>query len=214
VALSLVDPHYMVSPGVIFFFFLPLAAALLFGRVFCGGVCPFGALQDLVLLWPKKVPAKLDRVLGVLPYVYLGLALMFAVWGFFLRIGAWEIALNRRFLICEWDPFVGIFRISGSFHLLLIGAAFLLAGMFFGRPYCRWLCPYGKILSILSRFAWKNVELQPNKERGCSLFTDACPYGAIEDSRADRGSCLACARCFEYCRGEAEYGGAEQPMKV
>ncbi len=199
VTLSLVDPHYMISMGVIAFFFLPLAAALLFGRVFCGGVCPLGSLQDLVLLWPRTVPQKLDRVLRWLPYIYLALAVLFAGWGFHLKLGAWQLQSGRRFLICEWDPFIGLFRISGAFHMLAIGAVFILAGMFFGRPYCRWLCPYGGILSILSRFAWKNVSITPDKELDCGLCTDACPYGAIQGNRADRGHCVSCARCYESC---------------
>jgi NosR/NirI family nitrous oxide reductase transcriptional regulator len=199
VTLSLLDPHYIVSAGVIAFFFLPLIASLLFGRVFCGGVCPIGAVQDLVLLWPKKVPQKLDRLLSWLPYVYLAVAVLFAGWGLHFKVGGTEIAVPQRFLICEWDPFVGLFRISGSFHMLAIGAVFILGGMFVGRPYCRWLCPYGGILSLLSRFAWKNVRITPDKELDCGLCADACPYGAIHDNRADRGSCLACARCFESC---------------
>jgi len=199
VTLSLVDGRYMISLGVIAFFFLPLAAALLFGRVFCGGVCPLGAVQDLVLLWPKRVPQKLDKALSWLAYVYLGLAVLFAGWGLHLKIGAWQLQVGRRFIICEWDPFIDLFRISGPFHMLAIGAGFILAGMFIGRPYCRWLCPYGGILSILSRFAWKNVQITPDKELDCGLCSEACPYGAIHNFRADRGSCVACARCYESC---------------
>ncbi len=199
VTLSLVDSHYMISLGVIAFFFLPLAAALLFGRVFCGGVCPIGAVQDLVLLHPLKVPEKLDRALRWLPYLYLGIAVLFAGWGFRMEILGRHIQVGRRFLICEWDPFVGLFRISGPFHMLALGAALILAGMFFGRPYCRWLCPYGGLLSILSRVAWKNVRITPDQELDCGLCADACPYGAIRDFRADRGNCLACARCYSYC---------------
>jgi len=199
VTLSLVDSRYIVSLSLIVFFFLPIVAALLFGRVFCGAVCPLGAIQDLVLLRPKKVPEKLDRALGWLRYVYLAVAVVFAGWGLNLAIGSWHAQLGRRFLICEWDPFVGIFRLSGPFHMIAIGAGFILLGMFVGRPYCRWLCPYGGLLSLLSRFAWKNVRITPDRELDCGLCTDACPYGAIHNLRADRGDCLACARCYEYC---------------
>jgi polyferredoxin len=213
VTLSLVDERYLISFGVIAFFFLPLVAALLFGRVFCGGVCPLGALQDLVVLRPMKVPDKLDRRLGWLRYVYLGLAVLFAGWGLHFAIGSFQVQVGRRFLICEWDPFISIFRISGSFHMLMIGAVFIVAGMFIGRPYCRWLCPYGGLLSILSRVSWKNVRITPDKELDCGLCTDACPYGAIHNMRADRASCLACARCYEYCPREQELrSGAEGPL--
>jgi len=86
VTLCLADSSYLISFGVIAFFFLPLAAALLFGRVFCSGVCPFGALQDLVLLWPKKMPLRLDKALRWLPYAYLGLAVLFAGWGLQMKL--------------------------------------------------------------------------------------------------------------------------------
>lgn len=209
VTLTWVDPQYSISVGVILFFFLPLIAALLFGRIFCSGVCPLGAIQDLVLLRPVKVPRKVDRALSWLPFIYLGLAVFFAGWGLHLQFGDWQIQSGRRFLICEWDPFIGLFRMTGPFHMLAIGAAFILGGMFVGRPYCRWLCPYGALLSILSRVSWKSVRITPDKELDCGLCADACPYGAIENLRAVRSSCLACARCYESCPRELELHGAQ-----
>lgn len=207
VVLTLVDPRYRISFGVVAFFFLPLGVTLLFGRIFCGSVCALGAIQDLVLIRPVTVPARLDRALGAIKYVYLGLAVLFAGWGLHLALGGWKIDIARRFIICEWDPFIGLFRLSGPFHMLAIGGAFVLGGMFIGRPYCRWLCPYGGLLALLSRVAWKNVSITPDKETDCGLCAGACPFGAIKQLRADRASCLACARCYASCPQELERRG-------
>lgn len=217
VTLSLVDPYYRISYGVIIFFFLPLAATLLFGRVFCGGACPLGAIQDLVLMRAVEVPRHIDRALGWIPYVYLSLAVLFAGWGISMRLGGWSLQVGRRFLICEWDPFVPIFRLAGPFHMLAIGGGFILAAMFIGRPYCRWLCPYGGILALLSRVSWKNVRITPDRELDCGLCAEACPFGAIHNLRADRATCLSCARCYEYCprdRELREEGGSTGLVQV
>jgi len=192
VAVALTDPNYAVSYVVVVFFFAPLVLALLFGRIFCGGVCPFGAIQELVVLRPVQVPRRLDKALGLLKYVYLGLAIWFAVLP----------AAERDFIICRFDPFVGFFRRTGPAYMLIIGGALLVLGMFIGRPYCRYLCPYGGLLAQLARFSWKGVTITPDKELDCGLCAESCPYGAIENMRAVRTSCLSCARCYSACPRE------------
>jgi len=189
VAVALVDPDYAVPYFVIAIFMLPLVAALLVGRVFCSGVCPLGAIQELMVLKPIQVPAKLDRALGWLKWVYLALALYFVLLP----------AVDRDFIICRFDPFVGLFRFYGEAWLLMVGGAFLLAGIFIGRPYCRWLCPYGALLSACSRYAWRSFSITPDRELDCGLCVDACPYGAIEERRAVRTACFACGRCYRSC---------------
>ena len=69
---------YVIPIAAVFFFSLPLITALFFGRVFCSGVCPLGAIQDVVLLKPVRVPTWLARALGIIPFLYLGAAVMLA----------------------------------------------------------------------------------------------------------------------------------------
>src|ERR1022692_2630538 len=70
----------------------------------------------------------------------------------------------------------GLLSRSGAPHMLLIGGAFLVAGMFIGRPYCRYLCPYGGLLAWCTRLARRGVTITPDKELDCGLCAEACPY--------------------------------------
>lgn len=166
VSLALFDPGYGISLAILGFFALPLMVTLFFGRTFCAAVCPLGAIQELFALRPVKVPAWLDQTLGLAPYVYLGLAVVYS-------------ATGTALLICEYDPFVAFFRLSGSANMLIFGACMLVIGLFIGRPYCRYLCPYGALLKPLSRLARWHVRIPPDECINCRLCEDACPYGAI-----------------------------------
>lgn len=189
VAVALTDPGYSIPIVVTAVFFLPLLVAVFAGRAFCGGVCPLGAIQEVVLLKPVQVPRRLDDALGLLKYVYLGAAILLAV----------QPAISRDFVICRFDPFVGFFRRDGFAHMMAIGSGFLVLGMFVGRPYCRYLCPYGGLLSWCSRLAPRGVTITPGRELDCGLCANACPYGAIVNNRAVRKDCLYCARCYRSC---------------
>jgi ferredoxin len=168
IVLSVFDRDYAVPLVVLAFFLLPLLFTLFFGRTFCAGVCPLGAVQDLVLLRPSKVPRWAESALRLIAYVYLGAAVLFA-------------ATGSAFLICRYDPFVSFFRLTGGLNLLVLGACFLLIGVFVGRPYCRFACPYGVILRQLSRISKWRVTITPDECVHCKLCEDACPFGAIRE---------------------------------
>jgi ferredoxin len=168
VALSLFDSRYALPLTALTFFVLPLAVALFAGRAFCAAVCPHGALQDAVLLKPIKVPSWLEHGLGLVPYFYLGAALVFA-------------ATGSAFVICRYDPFVPLFRLSGSAGMLVLGGALLALGIFVGRPYCRFLCPYGALLKLAAKVSKWRVTITPDVCTQCRLCEEACPYGAIHE---------------------------------
>ena len=171
VALALFNPSYAVPLTVLILFVAPLLIALFFGRVFCAAVCPHGALQDLVLVKPVIVPRWLEQGLSVIPYLYLGVGVLFA-------------ATGSTFLICRYDPFVPIFRMTGPFAMLLTGAAFVVAAMFVGRPYCRFLCPYGALLRLASSVSKWTPRITPDQCTQCRLCETACPFGAINPPSA------------------------------
>jgi len=169
---ALFNHNYAIPVTVLAFFLLPLIFTLFFGRSFCAAVCPLGAVQDIVLIHPLSVPRPLEQVLGLPAYLYFGLAVLFA-------------ATGSAYIICQYDPFVAIFRMNIVPHrnhldILILGGSFIVIGMFVGRPYCRFLCPYGVLLRTFSRVSKWHVTITPDQCVQCRLCENSCPFGAIE----------------------------------
>ena len=170
VSLTLFNSNYTIPLTVLLFFLIPLVFALLFGRVFCAGVCPLGAIQELTGIRPVKLPKAVEALMSAIPFVYLALAVLFS-------------AMKSTFIICKYDPFVGIFRLDAPYTMIIFGILLLIAGIFINRPYCRYLCPYGVLLNLFSRFAHKHLTITPAECTNCRLCEeDACPYDAIVPS--------------------------------
>jgi NosR/NirI family transcriptional regulator, nitrous oxide reductase regulator len=173
VSLALFNDGYTIPLSALLFFIIPLLFALAFGRVFCAGVCPLGAIQELTGFKPLKLPKTIEIVLTSVPFIYLALAILFA-------------STNSQFIICRYDPFIGIFRLDAPYTMIVFGALLLLSGIFVNRPYCRYLCPYGVLLNIFSRFAGKHLTITPAECTNCRLCEEACPYDAIVPADTDQ----------------------------
>lgn len=168
IALGLFDSGYAVPLAVIAFFALPLVFTLFFGRTFCSGVCPHGALQDLLLIKPLKVPPWLEQGLSVLPFIFLG-------------AGVWLAASGAIFLFCHYDPIVPVFRLNGRSLMVIAGVAILGVATVVGRPYCRFLCPYGALLKMTSTVSRRRVRVTPDQCTQCRLCEHTCPFGAMRE---------------------------------
>ncbi len=166
VSLALFNGSYSIPLTALLFFMIPLIFALFFGRVFCAGVCPLGAIQELTGFSPVRLPQAIESVMAAIPFIYLAAAVLFA-------------ALESQFIICRYDPFVGIFRLDMPYTMLVFGALLLFSGIFINRPYCRYLCPYGVLLSIFSRFSRRHLTITPAECINCRLCENVCPYDAI-----------------------------------
>ncbi len=162
---------------------------LLFGNIYCGYICPFGALQEVLsYIVPKRLkrPAPQDQMQWgrFVKYVVL-----------FVLLAAFFLVRNRTTLAA--DPLISIFglQISQSgFHLA--GAGFsvvmfivvvtaLLFSLFYTRWWCRYLCPAGAFLSLLNGIALFKKYLPAKKFSKCEFRLTA----------RDNLDCIQCDRC-------------------
>jgi ferredoxin len=167
ITLALFHPDYPIPFSVLIFFAIPLIYTLFFGRTFCAGICPLGAIQDIFTIKPISLKSWVNSLLGIFPYIYLGLAVLYA-------------ATATDFVICRYDPFIGIFRFNGTFMMYLIGGLFIITSVFIARPYCRFFCPYGVLLNLFSRVSKKHMTITPAECIQCPLCEHSCPFDAIE----------------------------------
>jgi ferredoxin len=168
ISMGLFDVGYAVPLTVIAFFALPLVFTLFFGRTFCSGVCPHGALQDLLLIRPLRVPPWLEQGLSIVPFIFLG-------------AGVWLAASGAIFLFCHYDPIVPVFRLNGRSLMVAAGVSFLALATVVGRPYCRFLCPYGALLKMAATVSRRAVRVTPDRCTQCRLCEHTCPFGAMRE---------------------------------
>ena len=159
-------PSAVVPWAVILLFLLPLFAALFWGRIFCSSVCPLGAIQELTTFKNLKVSDRAEHVLGLFRYFWLG-------------IGVFCVVVGLGYIVCRFDPFVGFFHYGGPYRILIFGAVVLGFGFLVGRPFCRFMCPYGALLGMCGSLAARKVTITPGQCDQCKLCEHVCPYNAI-----------------------------------
>lgn len=156
-----------ITLSQILIFLIPLITALFFGRIFCGAACPLGALQDILNFKNIRLPRTLHETLLVIPFIYLGFAVLYA-------------ALDLEFIICSHDPYVGIFRGTLGTTAITATVIMLLVGMIITRPYCKYICPYGALLKLCSAISIKPPSIPVDDDCiNCDFCKDICPMDAI-----------------------------------
>lgn len=172
---------------LLLFVVFTVVTTLLAGRVFCGFLCPFGALQDFL---EKVVPGKFKRELPralherlyLVKYVCLAAILLPALAG------------SRASIFSFFEPFGTVFFLSSSIVLWAIAGGVLIASAIVPRFYCRYACPLGAALAVassVSPFRIRRVEQCDH----CKVCEQACPTGAIEGPRIDFRECVRCNIC-------------------
>ena len=174
-----------------------VAIALVFwGRgVFCGWLCPFGALQELtarlgrLLRVPEwRPPFGLHERLWPLKYIaFLGLFALFLYDPVAAVKGA-EIEPFKTAIVMKFDR---------AWPFVLYAGALLLAGLFVNRFFCRYLCPLGGALALPARvrmFEWLKRRWQCGTP--CQICARRCPVQAIHpEGKINPNECIHCLNC-------------------
>ena len=162
-------------------------STLLFGRVLCGFLCPFGALQEfLAKLVPRRfqirVPWLIHTRAVYVKYGILAVILIPAVLG------------NRTSIYQYFEPFGTVFFYSRSPLLWSIAGAVIIASAFIPRFYCRYACPLGAALAIGSLISLKRIGRVKQCDH-CGVCEQVCPTAAIQGPIIDFKECVRCNIC-------------------
>jgi polyferredoxin len=175
--------------GMVLFFLL----TFLFGRHFCGYLCPVGAVQEVAYVVP--VP-KVRLPWKILPVIVRAVV-------FLLIIGA---GLVYSISILSYVGIRQFFTLTLSAGFLVF-SCLLIISVFFYRPFCRFICPLGAIFHVFAiPSRWKIRRTDACIE--CGKCENACPTS--EAGREDtKGECYLCGRCMDTCpvKGTLIYAG-------
>jgi len=177
-----------------------LVSVVLIGRgVFCGWLCPFGALQELL--------AQAARALGV-PQWSPSFALEKRLWmGKYIAavvvLGLVLSGIDSSGATTEIEPFKTAItsKFTRGWPYLLYAGALVGIGLFSERAYCRFLCPLGGVLAFLDRLHLIDLlKRRPECGNPCHLCERACPVRAIEPTGK-----IIMAECFQCLDCQVEY---------
>ena len=189
---------------------------ILWGRFFCGYLCSFGALQELLAFAGRKLlpgirvlPEKADKVLKFAKYGVL-LAVVMPVW-------VLQLPVDSSF--SPWGVFGAL--LSGNLSVMgeavpTVGFGLLLAVMavsfFIERAFCRYACPLAALFTPLSAGRLFRIRRLESACTGCRNCTRSCAMGVTvhEDEQVRSGECIDCMRCLAAC-GPAALRTAPHP---
>ncbi|MDW3225764.1 MAG: 4Fe-4S binding protein [Paracoccaceae bacterium] len=187
---------FLMEPLIFVLWGFTALGLLFWGRgVFCGWLCPFGALQELSNQAARRlgikqiaVPNAVHERLWILKYTL-----------FLAILGLSFYSMKDALILAEAEPFKTAIsmRFMRGWPFLLFVGAILFIGLFVERAYCRYLCPLGAALAIpakLKIFDW--LRRRPQCGRECRLCEQQCTVGAIDPlGRINPNECILCLRC-------------------
>ena len=192
---------YLAEPLIVVISIYVLFSLFLIGRgVFCGWLCPFGALQELTSRIARffRLPVwnpseKQQRWMWLPKYAFAAII-----------IGSAFVAPEALASTEEIEPFktaiTSVF--TRPWPYVTYAVALLVMGLFTERFFCRFMCPLGGVLALGDRLhIFEFLKRRPEcGSGGCHLCERSCPVKAIE-----RSGKIVMAECFQCLDCQVEY---------
>lgn len=201
----LADGAYLskINPSSLILFAGTVLLTLVAARFFCAWICALGTLQELFGKLGKKlfkrrffIPSVVDKPLRYLKYGVL-VAVLFLTW----KTGV--------LIINNYDPFSayahipgGWEEISGSYLIgFLILVFSLLLSLLYDRFFCKYLCPMGGFLALVSGVSPFKIKRNREVCSGCHLCDKVCPVNIHVSSKevVSSAECIGCYECVSAC---------------
>jgi len=174
-------------------FGVSLIATLIFGRFYCGYICPMNTMMTITDKITKKLGIKKLKESSLLNKIKLP-------WILLIVMVASVAVLKRNF------------GINIPMMVILLGLAMLLTLRYEPKVFHNKVCPFGALLRVAGKFSFLSKHIDTNCV-GCSLCTSDCPSDAIsvEEGKAviDKSLCFQCSNCKTACpKDVVNYGRA------
>lgn len=190
-----------------------LLYCILFGRMICGWLCPFGLVQELVykIKTPKLKKNPVTRVLSFFKYIVLV---------FFVFIVPIMYAFRDTPLpaFCKYicpagtlEGGIGLLanKVNASYFSMLgplftwkflLLVAIMVACVFIFRMFCRFVCPLGALYGLFNRISVFGVKIEEDKCTHCNLCVNHCK---MDIKKVGDAECIACGECVGVCPTKA-----------
>lgn len=197
-----------VHPAGLVVLLTVIALSFLLKRSFCSWICPVGAISEL--LW-KSGFRIFRRNLRPHPWLDIPLRgvkyllLLFFLYSVFVVMDAGSVS---AFINSDYNRTADVRLLDFFLHPsgLSIGVilCLLLASLPLRNPFCRFLCPYGALVGLVSIFSPVKATREGERCVSCGVCTQVCPsyIPVMEKERVFSEECIGCWRCISYCRAE------------